>query len=433
MPKETFKEAFLHYIWQFQYFNKTGLKTTEGEDIQILSLGFPNSNSGPDFQQSRLNINSIEWYGHVEIHYKSSDWISHSHSRDPAYNNVILHVVWEADASPQRADGTTLPTLTLSGRVEKELIAKYEALLKNPISLPCSSHLPHVERIYISSMKDRCLVERLEEKSTEILKIFSSTKNNWEETAYQWLGKCFGFKVNSEPFQKLCEILPYDLLKKYKNNSLQTEALLFGVSGLLDKEFASDYPLQLKKEFEYLKHKHIIGKSLNLSEWKFLRLRPHNFPTLRLAQFAAFLIVCKDLFDFVFKTPHSSSHFSLFAAPSHPFWNNHYVWEKKASQAKNEVQMGTSSIENLLMNGIFPLRFAHAHFLGNEDLKNDIAESFRQLKAEKNHILTYFDEFENMEIKTAYDSQSLLQLYKRYCDKKKCLSCHIGHQILFST
>jgi hypothetical protein len=428
--KESFKEDFLHYIWKFQYFNKSDAPTQQGESVTILDPGYVNLHAGPDFTQAKILLNEVEWHGHVEIHYKASDWTQHQHQKDPAYNNVILHVVWENDTSSFRQDGSLLPVLVLKGRVKKSLIDRYSTLLKNIDFIPCAASFPHIDDIYVASMVERSIVERLESKSEEILGMYEATKNNWEETAYRWLGKCYGFKVNSDAFLKLCEVLPYSLLKKYRHNATQLEALVFGCTGFLEEDMPSNYHQTLQNEFQHLRQKHAPLSLLGKSEWKFLRLRPANFPTLRLAQFSSFHHSVSSLFDLIFSTSLPQPFLDHCTRPIHSFWKDHYLFDKPSYKSRMEPHLGMSSAENILMNGWLPLRFAYAHFHHNTEWKNQILDTFRMIKAEKNSILEKYSAL-GASIPTAYEAQAFLQLHRYYCSKRKCLSCQIGHQIMF--
>lgn len=429
MPKHSFKEAFLHHVWQYQFFNKNNLLTTTGEKLQVLSPGISNKNAGPDFYQSRLLIQGIEWHGSVEVHYKSSDWNKHLHLHDKAYNNVVLHLVWEQDAPSLRQDGTTIPTLELKNRVSQSLIEQYKAMLETNEAIPCAGNLPQVEDLYVKAMLERSLVERMETKANEVLLLLHQNISDWEETCYQWIGKCFGFKTNSEAFVQLCHYIPYSILRRYLTNSLQTEALLFGTAGFLESEWEEPYFAALKKEYQYLVEKHALKKGMDTSEWKFMRLRPANFPTVRLAQFAALLNKTVNLLDFVLLDKKNLAQLKTkFDCELAPFWNTHFQFGKKGTKKRNP-KIGIQSIENLIINAMVPLRFAYAMEHDQQEDKEAILELLSQLPAEKNHILSLYTSL-NFSNQNAYESQSLLQLHNAYCKKKACLSCTIGHAIL---
>lgn len=426
MPSHSFKEDFLQYIWQYQFFSKTNLLSTTGDRIEILSPGFLNGHSGPDFYNARLVVQEIEWHGTVEIHYKTSDWIKHNHSSDKAYNNVILHVVWEQDVEPVRQDGTTIPTLELKNKIDNALITKYKNLISNDSNIPCSNLISTIDPLYVTSMLEKTILERIENKAKEILTILDKNNTNWEETIYQWLGKCFGFKINSDPFFQLCQLLPYSVVKKYQTKSKETEALLFGVAGFLSNHYEDDYYKTLQKEFTYLASKHSIKTTIDASEWKFLRLRPANFPTIRLAQFAAFLNSVPSLSDFVLVN-HTWN--DCFNSKPNEYWQTHYHF-KSESSSKQSVRLGKQSIENLILNAIVPLRFAHAWYLNDEEEMEHSLEILKSLKPETNSITDKYLAF-GLQKSTGYESQALVQLHNNYCVNKKCLHCSIGSQLIY--
>jgi len=427
MPKNSFKEAFLHFIWQHQYFDKKNFVTTEGESIQVLSTGFLNKDAGPDFYNCRILINKIEWHGTIEVHYKTSDWNRHNHANDKAYNNVVLHLVWEQDINIKRHDGSYIPTLELKNRVDYKIIEGYQSLLNSPNKIPCDRSIGNVDNLFILSMLERCLVERMENKANDVLILQKRNNSNWEETCYQWLGKCFGFKINSEPFQRLCTLLPYSILKKHLSNSLQTEALLFGIAGFLEGANEEKYFTDLKKEFLFLSQKYLLKSPMEISEWKFLRLRPANFPSIRIAQFAAFLLSTENLFDSIFNNQSEFFKIKLASKPN-SFWHSHFHFGN-TSKSKHQATLGKNSIENIIINAIVPLRFSYGISQDQDQIKDDCLDLLRQLSPEKNHILNIFSDLK-LPIPSAFESQAYLQLHNTYCVKKECLSCTIGHQII---
>ena len=427
MPNLGYKEAFLHYVWQFQYFDKSDIKTTSGERVHVLSPGFLNKDSGPDFYNSKILINEVEWHGTTEVHYKTSDWINHNHTTDKAYNSVILHLVWEEDIQIKRQDQTYIPTIELKNRVDKEVITLYQNLIKNTDKIPCEKSLPEVDEYFIYAMLEKALIERLELKSDQITKILSKNINDWEQTCYQWIGKCFGFKINSDAFYQLCNNLPYSIARKYSGNRSGMDALMFGYAGFLNSSLVSDYTNRLKKEFAFLQSKHSIQSGMELPSWKFLRLRPANFPTLRIAQFSAFIAAVNGLTEMVFQNSLNDIKISL-SQSLDPYWSHHYHFEKEASK-DFDPSLGSISIENLLINAIIPLRFAYANKYGDENLKSECLELYKQIKAEKNHITLIYNEC-GLKIPTSFESQAFVHLHNVYCVKKQCLSCIIGHQII---
>ena len=285
-------ESFIHYLWQFQYFSKHNLLTTQGEEIVVFHPGFKNTHAGPDFYQSRIKIGDLEWIGSVEIHIHSSSWEAHNHNVDEAYENVVLHVVWSDDKPVKRMDGSLIPTLELKSRVDDVLQLAYKKLVNSPEEIPCATSFGNVSEITKLSMLDRALSERLETKAEAVNQLLLQNNNDWEETVYQVLAKNFGFHVNADPFLQLAQNLPYKIIMKHSDKLIQIEALLFGHAGFLEEAREDEYTSTLKREYDLLSRKYSLGSGrLNKAQWKFLRLRPANFPTIRLAQFANLLFV----------------------------------------------------------------------------------------------------------------------------------------------
>nr|WP_238533695.1 DUF2851 family protein [Pedobacter agri] len=291
-----FSEDFLHYVWQFCSFDHHKLKTADGEELKILHQGFLNKNAGPDFSNAKIIIGETLWAGNVEIHIKSSDWLNHNHQVDKSYDNVILHVVFENDIEIKRIDGSVLPVLVLKDRIARDLIEKYETLFLTLTDFPCIAQIGTVDQIHIDSFLSRTLIERFEQKTELVIATLNELNGNWDETFYRFMARNFGFKVNALPFELLAKTVPQQIYGKHKNNPLQIEALVFGSAGFLNDQFEDDYPLSLKKEFQFLQKKYAI-KPLEVSIWKFMRMRPQNFPTIRLAQFAALIIKENHLFQ----------------------------------------------------------------------------------------------------------------------------------------
>ncbi|MDZ7897675.1 MAG: DUF2851 family protein [Arcicella sp.] len=324
-------EFFLHFLYQFQYFDKNHLQTTDNECIEVLKIGRMNTDSGADFQDARLLIGDVEWAGSVEIHVKSSDWNLHEHQSDASYQNVILHLVWEDDKPIFRKDGTKIPTLVLRERTDKNLLKKYQNLMNAKTEMPCQNQFVEVDNIQKMMMLDKVLMKRLQDKSLIINESLLNNNSDWEETAYQILAKNFGFKLNAEPFLQLAKNLPLKILQKHRDNLLQIEALIFGVAGFLNKPEESpenwdEYRHGLRREFQFLNTKyqlqnHILGQH----EWKYLRLRPANFPTVRLAQFAKFIQENANLFSVLIHLEDVKNFSKILKVKQSEYWIKHYV------------------------------------------------------------------------------------------------------------
>jgi len=289
------KEKLLQYIWQFQYFSKNGLVTTAGEPLQVLNAGSLNTNQGPDFLSAKLKINNTVWAGNIELHVRSTDWNLHKHSGDNNYKNIVLHVVWLHDGEIKDAGGNTLPTLELQNRVSKLLLNKYEELMLASSFIPCERQIHLVNDLILSNWKQRLLVERLQKKSAVVFQFLSENNSHWEETFWWLIARNYGTKVNCGFFEKVARSIPVNLLAKHKNQIHQLEALLFGQAGLLEKDFDEDYAVMLQKEFRFLRKKYKLNPVKE--QLFFLRMRPANFPTIRLAQLAMLIHTSHHLFS----------------------------------------------------------------------------------------------------------------------------------------
>lgn len=422
-------EAFLHYLWQFQYFDKKDLVTSDGETLRILKPGFYNTHAGPDFSQAKLTIGVLDWMGSVEIHVKASEWTQHKHQQDQAYDTVVLHVVWKNDKDILRSDGTRIPTLELQHRVEEKLLLNYTKLVQQSASIPCADSLHQVSSILKLSSLERALTQRLETKATSILATLKKNNNDWEETVYQVLGRNFGFKVNSDAFQQLTEVIPYKTILKHADKLYQVEALLFGMAGLLDAS-KEEYIMLLRKEYTLLSTKYDLAKkSLNKSQWRFLRLRPANFPTLRLAQFASLLSQRKHLFSQLIACESIQELQQLLSATQSSYWQQHYQIGKQSKKAI--PSLGEEAITNIIINTVAPLLAAYS-LQKDETLWMDRAVEFlSKLPAENNAITREWASLQ-WKASSAFDSQGLIELKNNFCTKRLCLSCSIGANLVRS-
>lgn len=422
-----FPEEFLHFVWQFRLYDTQQLHTVDGKPLKVLNCGFPNKHAGPDFTSAKIIIGETTWVGQVEVHLKSSDWKAHQHQNDDAYDNVVLHVVWEHDTEIAMKDGTILPTLVLQEKVPAHLFNNYQNLINAVNAFPCENQLKEIDGFVINGFLSRVLVERLAQKSEEVFERLEQLNGNWDETFYHFMAKNFGFKVNALPMQLLAQSLPQTLFAKHKDQSLQIEALIFGQAGFLNQSFEDDYPNQLKTEYAFLKQKYKL-LPIDISLWKFLRMRPQNFPTLRLAQFAALILKSSHLFSKVLEVKNVKELHLLFEQlPVNDFWLRHYHFNKEAE--KVSVQLGKSSIDNLLINTVSLFLFAYGKYTGQANYQTRAFYLLESIAAEKNSIISqYLDA--GLVIDNAYQSQALLQLRKSYCNEKKCLNCGIGLKIL---
>lgn len=420
------REDFLHYLWRLKRFDLNDLKTTAGEPLQIKDFGRYNTHAGADFEAARLVIGTTEWAGNVEMHLRSSDWLKHGHGK--SYDNVILHVVLDDDVTVQRTDGSPIPTLALRKRVPQKLHEQYLALWHSEDWIPCEKQFLHAAESTRQLWLDRLLVERLEDKTTFFADILKRNGNSWEQSFYEALARNFGVKVNAEPFERLARALPLLTLGKHKSSLFQTEALLFGVAGFLeDLEEADDYRKALAKEFGFLKHKYQLTP-LPLIAWKFLRLRPANFPTLRLAQFALLIHQSVHLFSKILEAPDVKALSSLFSIKiTEGYWLTHYSFGTE-HQAKAK-SLGEDTVDLLLINTIIPFLFLYGKQKADEHYTDKALALLEEIAPEHNQIIATWQVL-GARTASAYDTQALLQLKNCYCDKKRCLDCAIGNAIL---
>ncbi|UYZ64327.1 DUF2851 family protein [Hymenobacter weizhouensis] len=425
------QEDFLHYVWQHQYFDKTDLQTEDGQPITVLRPGHRNPDAGPDFLNARLRLGEVEWNGAVEIHLRASDWHRHRHQHDPKYDQVILHVVHTADQPVQRTNATEIPALALAGRLAPELLAAYQRLREQPAEalLPCAPLLPQVPMLTRAMMTGRTLLERVEQKAAVVAGLHQQLAHDWEATAYHALAAGFGFQKNNEPLARLARALPLALLRRHRHDARQLEALVFGQAGFLEEDPATEHDLYvqgLREEFAFLRHKYnLAGTALLRHDWNFLRLRPANFPTVRLAQLAALLHARPALFDALLTARDVRALEGFFAAPVSAYWRQHY----QPGKPGRVPALGKSSVHLLIINVVVPLRAAYGRHLGNPELVEDAVSLLEQLPAEHNHLTDAY-QAAGFEHRSAADSQGLLALHRGYCAPRRCVQCSIGSHIL---
>lgn len=423
------KEAYLHYIWTFQYFDKKHLSTCQGDKLVILHPGTRNDHAGPDFLNSSLMINDITWHGHVELHVKSSAWHLHKHQKDAAYDNVILHVVWENDQPIERVDKTLLPTLRLRDRVAPPIWKKYKNLVNSPSTIPFANQINQVAPIVKAAMLDKALFQRLSHKNNLVHQLLANNQGDWSATAYQLLAYNFGFKVNSSALLDLSLRLPWQIITKHTASITQLEALFLGQAGLLEEVIKQPdaYLSMLAKEYAYLAHKYqLLESKLHKVRWKFFRLRPANFPTIRIAQFAQLIHQYPRLFDLLVYSPAQELAAHL-AITQSTYWQQHYRF---ATPSKAKIPgLGKPSIENILINTVVPLLVAYGKAQDQQAYIDRGVAILQDLPAEHNAITRYWQKL-GMSVNNAFDSQALIELFNNFCAKKKCLSCNIGVNLL---
>lgn len=421
-------ESFLQFLWNYQLFNKHDLRTETGEPVQVIRAGTLNTNAGPDFSEARLLIDGVEWVGQVELHLRASDWLLHGHQTNRAYDAVVLHVVWQHDATVVRTDGTPIPTLALEGRTDGRLLHKYQYLVHNAQAIPCQAQFGQVPALYVRQALDAAVDRRLRKKAGVALQLLRTNRGDWEETAYQLLAQTMGTKVNAAPFLQLARALPLKLLRKHGNSLLQMEALLFGQAGLLEPAFADAYPNALQREYAFLRHKYGLEASqVSAVAWKWARLRPANFPEVRIAQLAALLHERKNLFaSFLEITRTTDLPAALRVAPS-AYWQRHYQFDKPS--AKSQSSFGAASRENLLINAVAPLLTAYAIEKDEMNFYAEAVQLLERLPAEENRITRDWQAL-GLPVANAFDSQGSIELFNHCCSENQCLHCPVGFYLL---
>lgn len=421
-------EDFLQYLWKYKKFKLTSLKTTRSEELILQQVGQHNTNnSGPDFFDARLSIQGQKWAGNIEVHIQSSDWYVHNHENDPAYDNVILHVVWEDDIEVFRKDNSVIPTLCLKDYVAQDMLIRYKKLFEVDTKewIRCEKQLPEVSDFMMSNWQERLYLERLEQKSVLILGLLKSSANDWEAVLYKMLCKNFGLKVNGEAFLSIARSIDFSVIRKCTKNLNQLEALLFGQAGFLESDIEDSYVENLKKEYLFLKTKFQL-RSHGVLPFQFFRLRPPNFPTIRLSQFAMLYFKNHKLFSKVIEIDTLDGFYRLFDVETSDFWKNHYTFEKKSKTVKKKLTK--PFVDLLLINTIIPIKFLYSRSIGRGQ-EEEIFELITKLSHEKNSIVDNFRNL-NVTIKNAMHSQAMIQLKNTYCDKKACLKCAIGNYLL---
>lgn len=418
------KESILHYVWQYRLFEATQLTTTRGDSVEVIDPGKLNTDAGPDFFNAKLKIDDTLWAGNIEIHNQSADWKKHNHQNDKAYDNVILHVVQKADVDVFRSNGELIPQMELA--VPVDIQTRYDDLITSRKWIACEDKIHQVQSILISSWKTSLLTERLERKVATIETMLSQSQNHWEEAFYVSLARSYGFSTNSQTFEAMARSLPLAVLAKHKDNIFQLEALLMGQAGFLEKPVEDKYPLELQKEYRFLQTKYGLNP-IEVSQWKLLRLRPENFPTIRLAQFASLIHRSSKLFSLILETPDCQDLRKLFDTEVSEYWQKHFLFgrENRISRKK----MGNKSIDILLINTVIPFIFAWGKKKNDENRTEQAIRLLEEIKPESNSIVFRWEKL-GINCKSAFDSQALLELKKNYCEEKKCLLCRIGHKVL---
>lgn len=414
----------MHYVWKYQAFDRKALQTSAGEPIEVWAGGFHNDHAGPDFEQARLRLGKTLWAGQVELHLRSSDWYRHGHHQDPAYRNVILHVVYEEDRPVFDQQGQALPTLVLAPRIDHHHYWNYERLKGSGQLIPCGAHLGAIDPIYVSKMLERTAVERLSEQAKRWARVWQHYRGDWQGSFHLALAEGFGLPLNRQPMEQLAAAMPVQRFKRLSSR-VEREAWAFGLAGILAEAPLDPYVQELREAFAFLRHKwKLVPGGAML--WKYARTRPANFPDIRIAQWLALLNELDRPLDLLYLSPAQLRH-RMRELPMAEYWQVHYRLGQMS--VRHSGQPGTVSWHNLLINVVAPFLFLYGQKRQEPAQEERALDLLSALPAEQNRITRLYQQFK-VPVSNALDSQACLQLHRQYCRNKKCLNCGIGIQLL---
>ncbi|WP_455674474.1 DUF2851 family protein [Phocaeicola sp.] len=417
-------EQLLHYVWKHKIFPLKELKTTANQQIEIIDAGLANSNAGPDFFNAKIKLDGVLWVGNIEIHHRSSEWYKHGHDKDTAYDSVILHIAEKADTDVFRSNGELIPQLQLA--CPDYIRSNYRELLETESYPPCYRIIPSLSPFMIHSWMSALQIERFEQKAALLAERLEHCNGNWEDAFFVTLSRNFGFGLNGDAFETWANHIPLRAVDKHRDDLFQVEALFFGQAGILQDADGDEYYLRLKREYEYLSHKFGLSP-IDVSQWRFLRLRPANFPHIRIAQLACLYHRSYGLFSQLMEAETVKKARELLKGGTSEYWVTHYTFGG-ASPSRPKT-LSNSSLDLLIINTVVTFLYAYGVHKGSEEHCNRAAAFLEELKAEYNYITRMWDQC-GIKATNAADSQALIQLKKEYCDKKKCLYCRIGYEYL---
>ena len=427
-------EQLLQYVWKHKILPLECLETTDGKALEIIDPGLHNRNAGPDFFNAKLRIGNTMWVGNVEIHEHSKDWFRHGHDSDPAYDNVVLHVVEDVDCDVTNSRGEFIPQIKLCVPVTVTL--NYKELLNADAYPPCYRIVPELSQLTVHSWMAALQTERLERKTLDIARRAERANGSWEDAYFITLARNYGFGINGDAFEQWAYNVPLNQVAHHRDDIFQIEAIFLGQAGLLDidaipakyqKEAMNDgYFNRLKNEYKYLAHKFSLTP-MNRTMWKFLRLRPQNFPHIRISQLATLYHERKTSLSQLVECMNVDEMGHMLSTHVTEYWATHYTFG--AESASNSKSMSPFSINLLMINTAIPMLFAYGRHTCDDTLCDRAFDMLEQLKAEDNHIIRMWKEC-GLKVATAGDSQALIQLKNEYCDRKDCLRCRFGYEYL---
>ncbi|MDF9797196.1 hypothetical protein OKW21_002459 [Catalinimonas alkaloidigena] len=416
------KEDLLQYIWQFQLFEKNNLETSEGEALNIINPGIRNDNAGPDFYNAQVKIGDLVWFGAVEIHINPKDWKTHNHHNDVNYENVILHVVWDGQAEVSHQDGTLVPMLKLHTLIAPTILQHYKRFFANSINntLTCAPQLSHVSELVRLSVIQKSAMQRVERKANEILSLWHHKQKDWNQIAVHSLCKAFGFNVNADAFSILGSKISFKHIHKERYSFINLLSYLYLISSI---QLSFKYTREAKTKLEYLNKKYKMHEfKMNGNEFRKSRLRPANFPEIRIAQFAALLKQEVNLLNFIIYEHEAKAIWEIFDQANH-------IIKKHYSLFNHASLLGKSSIESIIVNAIVPIRYAYGVYHNDEKFMENSINLLESIASEKNRVTQQFIKY-GFRINSALESQGVLEHYKFYCTPKKCLNCGVGCAIM---
>ena len=427
-------EQLLHYVFKHKMFPLRELQTIDGKSVEVIDPGLHNRNAGPDFFNAKVRIGNTMWVGNVEIHDKSSDWYLHGHDKDSNYDNVVLHVAGVIDTDVKTSRGEYLPQMQLD--VPQQVKEHYDELLSTDSYPPCYKVIPSLTTLMVHAWMAALQTERLEQKTEAIRHRAELCGDSWEDAYFMTLARNYGFGINGEVFEQWARNIPLQAIAHHRDDLFQIEAIFMGQAGLLELEAVPDYYQEtalnegyfakLRNEYLYLAHKFSM-KPMDYKFWRFLRLRPQNFPHIRISQLANLYHQRKAGLSQLMECETIEQLKTILSSHVTPYWETHYTFGSTSN--KNEKHLSYGSINLLMINTAIPMLFAIGRHRGKEVLCDRAFDFLEQLKAENNHIIRMWQQV-GLEVKTAGDSQALIQLKKEYCDKKDCLRCRFGYEYL---
>ena len=417
-------EQLLHYVWKHKIFPLKELKTTTGQHVDVIDTGLANTDAGPDFFNAKLKLDGVLWIGNIEIHERSSDWFKHGHHADAGYNSVILHIASEIDTEISRSNGERIPQIQLI--CPEAVRTNYKELLETDSYPPCYRIIPSLPPFTAHSWMTALQMERFEQKATLLNERLKRCQGNWEDAFFITLARNFGFGLNGDAFETWAHRLPFRAVDKHRNDLFQIEAIFFGQAGILEDSDGDGYYLRLKKEYTYLQHKFGLIP-MDASLWRFLRLRPANFPHIRIAQLACLYHRAYGLLSRIMETETLQGVRDILKGGTSEYWLTHYTFG--GSSPSRPKTLSNTSLDLLIINTVVTFLYAYGLHKGNRVLCARAGSFLEELKAENNYITRMWEQC-GMKASNAADSQALIQLKKEYCDKKKCLYCRIGYEYL---